>query len=112
MDQHIAVGVALVALALLVAAYLCAHHYFSARVGQAYLAAHWAAPGGASTTAAVFATETERAALRAAWRETVRHADEQYCEWTVWAVVVAVFTLLLIAVAGGLNYFGVRGQRV
>ena len=105
MDHHaIAVAIAAFALAFVVAAYMCAHHYFSARAGQAYLTAHWAAPGGGSTGNAVFATEEERGFLRTAWRETVRQADEQYGSWCWWTVVVALLAVLLFLTTAGVTY--------
>lgn len=103
MDHHaIAVAIAVVALALIVGAYMCAHHYFSARAAQAYMGAHWAPQGVAAATD--FATEEQRGFLRAAWRETVRHADEQHSSWCWWTVVVAVLALLLFVTTAGMSY--------
>lgn len=99
--NHLEVGLALLAVAVVLAFYMFGFHFFASRVDSTYIMSLWTPMGqGAYVDGvegrSVMASETDRATLRAAWRETLNHGDSLWNDMMWWAVVLVVLAVVVL----------------
>lgn len=111
--SHVEVGLALLAVGLVLGMYMAAYQYFAATLDSAYLSALWAPAGtGVADNLLAATEEVQRTALREVWRECANHGDSLWNDMMWWCIALVVLAVLVLVGSLGTKLYGMmRGTQ-